>query len=195
MSRNLLRTDCYFCGAAVVLTETPRAITEQDAGYYYDEYRGMVVGNAICVSCQAKYLGWVVDSPWFAHQHKIVGRVGSDDTGKLVPFDLSFRSTFNDEPGAQDLPPPTWGVSNHCDGAMWQAAGKSREGAIAFGRKVYADDGTKGFFVAEFEPWEPGDLFDVPSIAQEWKRAYAWESNHDGPRKAPEFPEVSFRTQ
>jgi hypothetical protein len=93
VSRNLCRTDCYFCEGAIVLAEPWRAIERSDCGRYLDEYEGMPVAKAECVDCQAKYLawGWHPNPSW----------------PRGLPFavcDLSFRSTFNDEPGAEDMP-------------------------------------------------------------------------------------------
>lgn len=104
MSRNLCATECYFCRGRVVLEEAPRPIVEAEAGRYFDEYEGMLVANAHCYECRAKYLAWVDGS----------GRHGGT-CGDRYPSsagyadgqtfgDLSFRSTFNDEFGQDDLP-------------------------------------------------------------------------------------------
>ncbi len=93
MSRNLASTDCYYCDGEVVLDEKPRPITKEDYGSY-DEYVGMLVANATCSICEAKYLAWV-------NRSYMYNQPVPDDQ----PFgDLSFRSTFNDEPGIVDLP-------------------------------------------------------------------------------------------
>lgn len=85
MSRNLSRSTCYFCGSKVVLDEDHRPIEERDCGaHYYDKYRGMLVAKATCPLCETSYLAW------------LDGRTG------ITP-DLSFRSTFDDEPGAKDI--------------------------------------------------------------------------------------------
>lgn len=101
MSRNLSSTTCYFCNHAVTLDEPPRPITEGDAGHYFEEYRGMIVANATCPACEARYLAWLdgthrARSGW--------PRPETDDAGNLTIRDLSFRSSFNDEPGAEDFP-------------------------------------------------------------------------------------------
>jgi len=97
MSRNLLRTDCDFCSGMVALIEAPRLGTEADFGPYFREYVGMVVADASCLDCDAKYLAWVKDTP-------------TRTTPRTAPkgdfFDLSFRSTFNDEAGGADMPSP-----------------------------------------------------------------------------------------
>ena len=98
MSRNLLSTDCYFCHTAVELVGSVHPITKDEAGGYFDEYEGLVVANASCPDCKAKYLAWVDETP---RNKPSFDRVPSNS----VPFfDLSFRSTFNDEPGDEDMP-------------------------------------------------------------------------------------------
>jgi hypothetical protein len=103
MSRNLCKRDCYFCGGEVKLTEPERLITEEDCGsiYYRSDryaYRGAVVAFAECSDCCAKYLAWIDFSacPGYG-EHPYFNR-------SEPFFDLSFRSTFNDEPGEADLP-------------------------------------------------------------------------------------------
>jgi hypothetical protein len=98
VSRNLGRTDCYFCpGGKPRLEEAPRPATVDDVGRWPNgEYLDLSVANATCHLCEAKYLAWMStpsekEEPWI--------------------FDLSFRSTFNDEPGDEDL--PKWKVETH----------------------------------------------------------------------------------
>jgi hypothetical protein len=57
----------------------------------------MLVANAVCPSCQAQYLAWCrAPNTWS-------GSWGKDHEGQF--FDLSYRSSFNDEPGSiSDLP-------------------------------------------------------------------------------------------
>lgn len=97
MSRNLMRIDCFFCRGEVRLVEHPREITKSDAGVYFDEYYNMAVANAECVTCGAEYLGWVAGG-------HLSGGAYFDSEGKLSAHDLSFRSTFDDEPGPSDMP-------------------------------------------------------------------------------------------
>ncbi len=59
MSRNLNSTTCDQCGHDVELIEKPRPITVKDAGSYFKEYEGMLVANAECPMCMAKYLALV----------------------------------------------------------------------------------------------------------------------------------------
>lgn len=93
MSRNIGERNCRHCDGTIVLVEKPRSITEDDAGYCFPEYGGMLVANAECPVCLAQYLAWVDAVP---------GRAAKlpDETH----LDLSYRSSFNDEPGERDLP-------------------------------------------------------------------------------------------
>ncbi len=96
MSRNLCKTNCDVCGHDVMLLEPERAITESDTGpHYFAEFRGLLVANAECPMCLAKYLAWVrwpnSGSSW-----------GNRHDG--THFDLSYREAFDDEPSAADLP-------------------------------------------------------------------------------------------
>lgn len=95
MSRNLLRTECYFCGHEVSMVEKPRLITHEEARVYFNEYAGMTVANAECGACEAQYLAWVAPPP---------GDRPTDPYAEGPFYDLSFRSTFNDEPGDDDMP-------------------------------------------------------------------------------------------
>jgi hypothetical protein len=109
MSRNLGRTDCYFCKNEVTLTESERPMTRDDCGGYYDDrgdgyaYAGAIVAAAECKTCFAKYLAWID-----ASSCKGYGIHPSLHRSEYGPFfDLSFRSSFNDEPGEEDLPEHT----------------------------------------------------------------------------------------
>jgi len=102
MSRNLGVRDCYNCGHPVEFTSPAHPITRDEAGRYYDEYEGMIVAMAECPICLAKYLAWI-------DQRNCVNPVHKDfalhmDIIDNRPFDLSYLSTFNDEPGEEDLP-------------------------------------------------------------------------------------------
>jgi hypothetical protein len=55
----------------------------------------MLVANATCPNCQARYLAWVARIPY---RREWLSYEGYED--------LSYRSTFNDEPGLGDLPKP-----------------------------------------------------------------------------------------
>lgn len=94
MSRNLCRTDCYYCNGVVELRAEKAPITASERGPYTD-YDGMSVAPAECVDCLAKYLAWV---DWPSQPRR------SDYSQGGPFFDLSFRSSFNDEPGPDDLP-------------------------------------------------------------------------------------------
>src|SRR5262249_49975882 len=100
VSRNLGRTDCYFCHGRVELDEAPRPITQKECRIYFDEYEGMLVANAHCFDCDARYLAWVDEGPRIWYPPSAGERRGAEP-GSFV--DLSFRSTFDDEPGPDDL--------------------------------------------------------------------------------------------
>ena len=113
MARNLGQTSCARCGKAQVIkpTERPRPITQEEAGAYFDEYEGMLVAEAACWICGARYLAWVDERPRVRPSF-YVGGVSTPRYAEPVPpytaggyFDLSYRSTFNNEPGSADLPP------------------------------------------------------------------------------------------
>ena len=99
MSRNLGSTSCYFCYEQPVLVEQRRPITEADCGAYYGEFKGMQVANAECPVCEAKYLAWV-DAKALGG----FGHLGRDADPEIGFVDLSFRSSFDDEPGPDDMP-------------------------------------------------------------------------------------------
>lgn len=98
MSRNLASTRCDHCGAdRVKVTGRAHQLTKEEAGYYYDEFNGLVVADAECDLCRAKYIAWVDDSNCqVSHQRRHEGN-------QKGFFDLSYRSSFNDEPGSADL--------------------------------------------------------------------------------------------
>jgi len=103
MSRNLLADKCVVCGDEVELDEHPRQITKEDAGTYLDEYRGMLVAKAHCPSCEAQYLAWMDDTN-SETRRRWPGRPRSNSARPGRPFDLSYQSSFNDEPGEGDGP-------------------------------------------------------------------------------------------
>jgi len=80
-----------------VLKEEPRPVAKKDTGAYYTEYDGMMVADAECPACLAKYLAWVT-GPAGSNWNSLPKEEGQ------THVDLSFRSTFNDEPGEDDLP-------------------------------------------------------------------------------------------
>lgn len=99
MSRNLGETSCAICRAdsyAIELEEAPRPIRAEDCGRCFKEIAGhLIVAAARCMACGAKYLAWVSEIGWpYART--------PDGDRRFV--DLSFRSSFNDEPGSADLP-------------------------------------------------------------------------------------------
>lgn len=92
MSRNLLTTVCYYCEHPVVMTGEPRPFDS----VCYEEYRGMIARDAECPVCLAQYLAWV--TPPTSHGRQ------TQPSACPTHYDLSFRSSFNDEPGDRDLP-------------------------------------------------------------------------------------------
>lgn len=99
MSRNRTETYCEFCSADLKLEEEPRPITREEAGVYFGEYEGMLVAKAACPECEAKYLAWCKPRPDRASSLRLFG----EDLLRGF-YDTSFRSTFDDEPGEEDLP-------------------------------------------------------------------------------------------
>ena len=95
MSRNLAMTVCDRCHApSVCLDEEARRITREEAGPYFGQFFGMKVANATCPTCDARYLAWCRYLP-----HR-------EEWSEEGYVDLSYRSTFNDEAGPDDLPKP-----------------------------------------------------------------------------------------
>ena len=124
MSRNLCETECYRCGTKPTLDEKPRPILEEEAGVYFAEFEGMLVANATCQECGALYLAWVDQR---TRKRFDSWMPGTQTAGDFV--DLSFRSSFNDEPGDGDLPPwerPTSEAlaTSHRMSARWKALAK-----------------------------------------------------------------------
>lgn len=76
----------------MVAEEPPRSILPSEAGRYYEEFSNLSVALAHCTLCKAQYLAW------FNYNG-----VRTPGDGRIV--DLSYRSTFNDEPSESDLPP------------------------------------------------------------------------------------------
>lgn len=97
MSRNLCTTTCDECDSEIEVEEPPRPITREEAGVYFAEFEGMHVANAHCPKCRTKYLAWFTRRSPFGDLR--LGEVGSEHN------DLSYRSSFDDEPGESDLDP------------------------------------------------------------------------------------------
>lgn len=104
MSRNLTSASCHECPGDhdhIVLEEEPRPVAELDIGAHYwstGNYRGLIVARAKCILCHTLYLAWV-DWPSQAHSWWHLRTKGGQRF-----CDLSFRHSFNDEPGVEDLP-------------------------------------------------------------------------------------------
>lgn len=99
-STKIDRTDCLFCEGEVARTEKGRPVTLEECGsaQLFDKIRALIVADAMCLACRAKYLAWI--------------DVRAVVDGNAVPYPrtgdtimaLSFRSTFSDEPGPDDMP-------------------------------------------------------------------------------------------
>lgn len=105
MSRNLARTNCKFCQGEVRLVEPERDIAREDCGVYFDTRdgygaQGERVAFAECVDCEAKYLASLDASACPGYGHHAYFRRREDGGIR----DLYFRSTYNDEPGPDDMP-------------------------------------------------------------------------------------------
>lgn len=101
MSRNLARTNCRNCEGIVKITGVPyeRSLL----------FGRMWIADAECKSCGAKYAAWISPAP-----DMVTGGGGAlygarvSETMSLAAhgfYDLSYRSTFDDEPGPTDIPP------------------------------------------------------------------------------------------
>ena len=100
MSENLHATKCVHCGNDVELLETPRPITEKEAGNFYVD-KGILFAKAHCPICLARYLAWIGSSTKVLPIKKDLVK-GMTLYGEVV--DLSYLSTFSDQPGKGDLP-------------------------------------------------------------------------------------------
>lgn len=87
MSRNLAMTVCRQCECQVNVTGLPRFVETGDIR--------IVGADAECTVCGARYLAWI-SGP---RSHKSQ----TDHYGGPF-YDLSYRSTINDEPGPDDVP-------------------------------------------------------------------------------------------
>lgn len=113
MSRGLSRDTCVRCGEAPVL-EDPNGhqITELEAKTErnYEEFKGLIVSAAICPKCGARYLAWLSDQQCYGLRvTKYGGPFYAPDIHHQEPWpysikNLSFLSTFDDQPGPGDLP-------------------------------------------------------------------------------------------
>lgn len=99
MARNLASTSCKRCGTLPRITGEVHPLSRSEAGCYFEEFEGMLVAEAECPLCGALYLAWV-DETTRARRHG-----WARETPERGFVDLSFRSSFNDEPGEHDLPP------------------------------------------------------------------------------------------
>lgn len=84
-----------------------RLISKNDCGRYIHEFQGMIVADGECKVCHAKYLCWVDER----NRNPIDNyRFKRSPDNSLPPekqfFDLSYRSSFNDEPCGEDCGNP-----------------------------------------------------------------------------------------
>jgi hypothetical protein len=113
MSSNLCENVCHYCGEPVTLDEAARPIRECDVRpRNFEFHRGMLVALATCELCEARYIAWIDgscrtwnDPKWGPQTYPQLTFDGVTKKGEKGPVgDLSFRSTFSDEPGPEDLP-------------------------------------------------------------------------------------------
>ena len=107
MSRNLCSSECHFCGEEPELTGDVRQITKEDTFVYFDEYKGMLVAEAECWLCGAKYLAWIDGAKrerYAPYPLRYAPYPFPRFCDESPVADLSFRSTFDDEPGEADMP-------------------------------------------------------------------------------------------
>ena len=102
MSRNLCQTNCDRCG-----------LREFELGEIYclpeDHWccPGMQVRDVTCKVCLTAYTGWVGpmgDAGLYGGPGYGAREGEKADVKRLGFYDLSYRSTFNDEPGVEDVP-------------------------------------------------------------------------------------------
>lgn len=177
MSRNLASRRCQTSGCRVeevVLEETPRPITREEAGAYFYECEGMLVANAHCPACLALYLAWCDESPCVRHpsSRSIYWAPRTPERGY---FDLSYRNAFNDEPATEDL--PVFLVAPKKGG--WRRIApihRDPEGDHSYFRKGDGQREARARWFARAEkaiaendpPIEDGDLVSVAVALDEW---------------------------
>lgn len=85
-----------------MLVEKLRAFADKLSNPSYAAYahthKTLIVADAECPDCSAKYVAWIDGGSEGAHPQP-----RPDEPYEMVR-DLSFRSTFDDEPGPSDLP-------------------------------------------------------------------------------------------
>jgi hypothetical protein len=100
VAANIGDTCCKVCRGEVELEEAQRPVSRSDMGPSdFAEYnrKGLWVARARCSRCGTLYLAWI-DVSAYRGCHLS----NADRSRKLV--DLSFRSSFRDEPTSRDLP-------------------------------------------------------------------------------------------
>ena len=118
MSSNICSIDCAACGYRVVAVGPVRVATAEEVSRYHV---GMMIADAECALCGAKYTAWcddrsarmrthteefpdVVNSRWGAGEprYRNFDAQEAERDGETYFFDLSYRSTFRDEPSDYD---------------------------------------------------------------------------------------------
>jgi hypothetical protein len=114
MSVNLCDNKCHICGMPAIKVTGERYQGQQKRKGYDNHW----FADAECQVCGTKYTAWLSShhdnliagvcsarnnpyhADWFAKHDECFGCLSCDADF----FDLSYRSTFNDEPGDEDLP-------------------------------------------------------------------------------------------
>src|SRR5687767_1435730 len=89
MSRNLRRTNCAQCDGAVMIVGEQRTETRKSL-----PVERFVVADAECTDCGTQYLAWITH---------VLGNMKRSVIDGETHFDLSYHSTFDDEPGDSDI--------------------------------------------------------------------------------------------
>lgn len=100
MSRNLCQTNCYWCDGEVKIVGSPYHLPDD-----HFSRPGMLAANADCIACGSHYTAWMGPSTKDKGDNYGARYIDMQLIQQFGFFDLSFRSTFNDEPGKTDVPP------------------------------------------------------------------------------------------
>lgn len=99
MSRNCGTAGCYACDGRLRVDGAAQSFTALfPASSMRGEYGGHDFVPLVCEDCEAKFLGWVTRNTG----------AGEAEDGGITWYDVSWRSSFNDEPGPDDI--PKWDV-------------------------------------------------------------------------------------
>lgn len=122
MSPNLGQRDCRRCGGDVIRDPNTYRVTA------FVSHIGMQVAHAECSNCGARYTAWVgpTNEPEVGGGPAYGAREAEQQLIQEFGFyDLSYRSTFSDEPGPEDLPQDR--CPNCGKVACWQYGGERGE--------------------------------------------------------------------